>query len=147
LRLVDLCLAGADLGLLDNQLRIDILDIGPSSGDLCSGLVERVAVIAIVDPRDYLAGDDVFVVGDRDRGKVTGHFGGDGELTRGDEGVVRRFEMRGVVPIEIARRQHHEEEDQAADERKRAPPQHAPAGLVTALVMIALDLLIFAPRR
>jgi hypothetical protein len=52
-----------------------------------------------------------------------------------------------VVPIEIARRQHHEEEDQAADERKRAPPQHAPAGLVTALVMIALDLLIFAPRR
>jgi hypothetical protein len=62
LRLGDLCLAGADLGLLDNQLRVDILDIGPCGGDLCPGLVERVAVIAVVDPRDYLAGDDVLVV-------------------------------------------------------------------------------------
>ena len=132
LRLVDLCLIGMDLGLLHNDLRVDILDVGPRGGDLSLGLGKRIAVIAVVDPRDHLAGDDVLVVGDRDRRQVTGHFGGDGELTRGDEGVVRRLEMRGVVPIDIARRQSHKEEDQAAEERKRAPPQYAPAGLVAA---------------
>ena len=105
LRLVDLCLVGADLGLLHNDLRIDILDVGPCGGYLSLSLGKRIAVIAVVDPRDHLAGDDVLVVGDRDRRQVTGHFGGDGELTRGDEGVVRRFEVRGVVPIDVARRQ------------------------------------------
>src|SRR6516225_9980043 len=38
LRLIDLCLIGMDLGLLHNQLRIDILDIGPRGGDLSLSL-------------------------------------------------------------------------------------------------------------
>jgi hypothetical protein len=38
LRLVDLRLVGTDLGLLHNDLRIDILDIGPSGGDLSLSL-------------------------------------------------------------------------------------------------------------
>jgi len=89
----------------------------------------------------------VLVVGDRDRREVAGHLGGDGKLTRGDEGVVGRFEVRGVIPIEIARRQQHNEEDQAADERQRVALQYAPAGLVTALVVRVLDIVIFAFRR
>ena len=89
----------------------------------------------------------MLVVGDRDCGKITGHLGGDRELTRGDEGVVRRFEMRGVVPIDTARRQSHKEEDQAAEECKRATPQYAPARLVAARLIIALAMLIFALRR
>jgi hypothetical protein len=64
-----------------------------------------------------VAGDNMLVIGDRDRREVTGHFGGDRELTCGDEGIVRRFVMRGIVPIHIARRQRHKEEDQAAYER------------------------------
>jgi hypothetical protein len=147
LRLVDLCLIGVDLGLLHNDLRIDILDIGSRSGYLSLSLGKRIAVIAVVDPRDHLAGNNMLVVGNRDRREVTGDFGGDRELTCSDEGVVRRFEMRGVVPIDIARRQRHKEEDQTADERKRVPPQHALTGLVTALVISMLDIVIFAFRR
>jgi hypothetical protein len=64
----------------------------------------RHAVIPFVDARDHLAGGDVLVVGNRDGGEVTGHLGRDGELTRGDERVVSRFKVRGVVPIEICRR-------------------------------------------
>jgi hypothetical protein len=147
LGLVDLCLIGMDLGLLHNDLCVDILDVGPRGGDLSLSLGERIAVIAVVDPRDHLAGHDVLVVGDRDRSEVTRHLGGDRELTRGDEGIVRRFEMRGVVPIEVARRQRHKEEDQAADECQRVAPQHALAGLVTALIIGVLDMLIFASRH
>ena len=65
MRLVDLSLVGADLGLLHNELRINILDVGPRSGYLSLSLGKRVAVIAVVDPRDHLAGHDVLVVGDR----------------------------------------------------------------------------------
>jgi hypothetical protein len=86
LRLVDLCLIGADLGLLHNDLRTDILDVGLRSGYLRVSLGKRVAVITVIDARNDVAGGDVLVVGDRDRGEVTGHLGGDGEQTCGDEG-------------------------------------------------------------
>jgi hypothetical protein len=89
LRLVDLCLIGMDLRLLHNDLRVDILDVGPRGGDLSLSLGKRIAVITVVDPRDHLAGGDVLVVGDRDRGEVTRHLWSDRELTRGDERVVR----------------------------------------------------------
>jgi hypothetical protein len=81
----------------------------------------------------------MLVIGDRDRREVTGDLGDDRELTRRDEGVVRRLEVRGVVPIEISRRQRYKQEDQAADEPNRTPPQHAFAGLVTVLVITMLD--------
>jgi hypothetical protein len=120
--LINLRLVGADLCLLHNDLRIDILYIGQRGGYLRPRFGKRVAVIAAVDSRDHLAGDDVLVVGDRDRCEIAGHLGGDRELTRGDKGVVGRLEVRGVVPIEVARGQRQEEEDQTADERKRVPP-------------------------
>jgi hypothetical protein len=65
----------------------------------------------------------MLVVGDRDRREVTGDFGGDRELTCSDEGVVGRFEVQSVVPIEIACRQQHNEEDQAANERPQMAPE------------------------
>jgi hypothetical protein len=55
--------------------------------------------------------------------------------------------MRGIVPIDIARRRSHKEEDQGAEERKPATPQYAPARLVAARLIIALAMLIFALRR
>jgi hypothetical protein len=55
--------------------------------------------------------------------------------------------VRGIVPIEIARRQRQKEEDQAAVKRERAPPQHAPAGLVTALGISEANMPTFACRR
>ena len=71
------------------------------------GLLQRGAIVAIVDAGDHLAGGDVLIVGDRDFGDVTRHFRGDRELPRGDEGIVRRLEMRRVIPVDIpgARRQ------------------------------------------
>jgi hypothetical protein len=53
----------------------------------------------------------------------------------------------GVVAVEIFRRQRYKQEDQAADDRKRMSPQHAPARLVTGLVVTLLDMLNFAFRR
>ena len=70
-----------------------LLDAGLRGGDLRLGLVERDAVVAIVDARDHVARRDVLVVGDRNRGEVAGHLRRDGELARRDEGVVGRFEM------------------------------------------------------
>jgi hypothetical protein len=89
----------------------------------------------------------VLVVGNRDCGEVTGDLGRDGELTRGDEGVVGRFKVRGVVPIEISRRQCHKQQDQAAGESKKAPPQHALGRSVAALIINTRDMLIFAFLR
>ena len=63
------------------------------------------------------------------------------------KGVVRRFEVGGVIAVEISRRQLHKQEDQAADDRKRMQPQHALARLVTGLVVTLLDMLSFAFRR
>jgi len=57
LHLFYLCLIGADLCLLPTELRVDGLDVGLRSGHL--RLLERDAVIAIVDTCDHAAGGDV----------------------------------------------------------------------------------------
>ena len=102
LRLIHLRLVGADLCLLHLQLRVDVLDAGLRGRDLCLRLIERDAVIAVVDAGDHVAGGDVLVVGDRDGGDIAGHLWGERSLPRRDEGVVGRLEMLGVVQVDIA---------------------------------------------
>jgi hypothetical protein len=82
LRLVDLCLVRVDLCLLHNDLSIDGLDARLCRRYLRLGHGKRIAVIALVDLGDHLAGGDVLVIGDRDRREVSGHLGRDGELAR-----------------------------------------------------------------
>ena len=93
LRLLHLRLARADLRLLHRDLGVDVLDVGGCGGDLRFRLLERDAVIAVVDARDHVACDDVLVVGDRHRGDVARHLRRDRELARLDEGVVGRLEV------------------------------------------------------
>ncbi len=60
--LANLCLIGADLRLLCANLRIDALNTGLCVGNLCLRLIERHAVVAVVDARDDRARCHVLVV-------------------------------------------------------------------------------------
>jgi hypothetical protein len=67
-------LVGSDLGLLHVELRIDVLDTGLRRRDLSVCLLECRAIITIVDTGDHVAGFDMLVVRDGDRGNVARHF-------------------------------------------------------------------------
>jgi hypothetical protein len=102
------------LCLLHSDLCVDVRDARLRGIDLRLCLRQCGAVIAIVDPRDHLAGLDMLVVGDRSFGDLARNFRRDRELARRDEGAVGRFEMTGVVPVEVAatrdqREQHRPE--------------------------------------
>jgi hypothetical protein len=103
LRLLDLRLAGADLRLLHLKLRVDVLDAGLRRRHLRLGLIERDAVITIVDAGDHIAGGHVLIVVDGDGGDVAGDLRGERGLSRRNEGVIGRLEMPDVVNIHIAR--------------------------------------------
>ena len=130
LRLLYLRLVGVDLRLLHGDLRVDVLNAGLAAGDLRLRLVERGAVVTVVDAGDHGAGGHVLVVGDGDGGEVAGDFRGDGELPGGDEGVVGRLEVGGVVPVEIAGGGDEEDQHQAAHEEGRAAPAVTLFGLL-----------------
>jgi hypothetical protein len=102
LRLIHLRLVGADLRLLHLELRVDVLDAGLRRRHLSLGLIERDAVIAVVDAGDHVAGGDVFVIGDGDRGDVAGHLGSERGLPCRDEGVVGGLKVFAGVQVEIA---------------------------------------------
>ena len=104
LRLRHLRLTGGDLRVLRGDLRVDALDAGFRPRHLPLGLGEGVAIIALVDLGDHVAFVDMLVVGDRNRGDVARHFGGDRELARRDERVVGRLEMRAIVPVKVSGR-------------------------------------------
>ena len=125
LRLVHLRLAGGDLRLLHVHLRVDVAHRRLCGGDLRLGLFERDAIRAIVDADDHLAGGDMLVVGDRNRGDIARDLRRNGKLPRGDEGVVGRFEMGGVVHVEVSRAPDHGQEQQAGDRGDRAPAEKA----------------------
>jgi hypothetical protein len=83
----------------------------------------------------------VLVVGDRHRSDVARDLGGDGELARRDEGIVGRFEMPGVVPIEIAEPGKDDEKGQAEPESGAMPPEQPVSGRA------ARDVLALGRRR
>jgi hypothetical protein len=66
LRLLHLRVALGHLGLLDGGLCIDVLDAGLRGRHLRLRLLQRDAVVAIVDAGDHVAGGDMLIVGDRD---------------------------------------------------------------------------------
>jgi hypothetical protein len=63
-------LVGSDLGLLHVELRIDVLDTGLRRRDLSLCVLECRPIITIVDTGDHVAGFDMLVVRDGDRGNV-----------------------------------------------------------------------------
>ena len=122
-------------------------DAGFSGGDLRLGLLERDAIVAIVDVRDHLFADDVLIVGDRHLGDVARHFRRDRELTRGDEGVVGRLEMPRIVPVEIAGCRDDHEHGQADGEHIGIPTQEICTGFVVLFVFCRLLVLRLGRRR
>jgi hypothetical protein len=102
LRLVHLGLVGADLGLLHIELRIDVLDAGLRRRDLRLRLLERRAIVTVIDAGNHIAGLDILVVGDGDGGDVARDFRRNRKLPRGDEGIIGGLEMSCVVHIEVA---------------------------------------------
>ena len=96
------------------------MDVVVRGCDLGVRQLERHTVVAFVDLRDHVATVDMLVVGHRNGGDVTGHFWCNGKLTRGDKGVVGRFKMGGVVPVEISGRRGDDQE-QKCDRQNQGP--------------------------
>ena len=105
------------------------------------GLRQRRAVIALVDPGDHVALVDMLVVGDRNRGDVARDLGRDRELARRDEGVVGRFEMRGMIPVEVSGRRRQQERDEADRRQDRMPAEEAFARFFAGLFPLRVGLL------
>src|SRR5437868_12596519 len=55
-------------------------------------------------------------------------FRSDGELARRDEGVVGRFKMPRIVPVEISGRRSGQQDDEGEQGQDRMAAQPAPAG-------------------
>src|SRR5258706_408415 len=113
LRLLNLSLARVDLGPLHGNLRINILNAGLGSSDLCARLCKRDAVVAIINAGDHASCGNVLVVGDRYLTHVARHFRSNGDLARCDDGIVGRLEMPSVAPIDAAGPSRQREEDRA----------------------------------
>ena len=129
LRLIDLSLACIDLRMLHGDLGVDVLDGGLRGVHLRLRLVQRDAVIAVIDAGDHAACGDVLVVGDGNLSDVARHFGRDGNLARRDEGVVGRLKMFGVIEVEVSCAHHGGCNDRPQGGRDRAAAQEALAGL------------------
>ena len=133
LRLGHLRLVRADLRVLGGDLRVDVANAGFRARHLSLGLRERREIIALVDLGDHAALVDMLVVGNRNRGDVARDLGRDRELARCDEGVVRRFEMRSMIPVEVPGH-HRQQERHDADRRQdRMPAEEAFARLFAGL--------------
>ncbi len=141
LRLGHLRLVGGDLRVLRGDLRVDVVDTGFRPRHLSLGLRERREVIALVDLGDHAALVDMLVVGDRHRGDVARDLWRDRELARRDEGVVGRFEMRGMIPVEVSGRRRQQERDQADRRQDRMPAEEAFARFFAGLFLLRVRLL------
>jgi hypothetical protein len=105
-------------------------------------LVERHAIIAIVNPRDDVVGADVLVVRHRHRRDVAGHLRRHRERARRDKGVIRRLEAPGVIPVDVSDGRGRREEDRADDDGDRVPAQQARviSPLISGGLMVRLHL-------
>ena len=65
----------SDHGLLHIKLRVLALDGGLRRGDIGLGLIERDLEVAVVDPRQHLAGLHMLVIADKNLIEVAGAFG------------------------------------------------------------------------
>jgi hypothetical protein len=137
LRLVHLRLVRCDLRLLRGDLRVDVVDAGFCARHLSVGLRERRAVIALVDLGDHTALVDMLVVGNRNRRDVARDLRRDRELPRRNERVVSRFEMRGMIPVDVSRSPGQDQEKEREDGANRMPPQPSLAGFPARFTRLA----------
>ena len=118
------------------------MDPGLRALHLRFGLGQRRAVIALVDLGDHAALVDMLVVGDGHRGDVARDLWRDRELARRDKGVVRRFEMRGMVPVDVPGRRRQQERDEADRRQDRMSAEEAFARLFAGLFPLRVGLLV-----
>ena len=91
-----------DQRLLQRDLRIEVFHRGFGARDIGMGLVQRGPEIAVVDPRQQLAGLDLLIVADQHLGEIAGDFWGDEGGVGFDIGVVGRFEVAPVGEVAVA---------------------------------------------
>jgi hypothetical protein len=113
-------------GLFDARLLLLELCIGV--GDRCLrylglglGLVDRGAIIAIIDARENRARLDKLIVRDRNRDKRTGHLRAHRHGTPVDEGIVGRFVMTRAEPPDDGSRHRRDGQDRDQACRKLVP--------------------------
>jgi len=135
LRLLHLGLAGVDLRPLHRDLRVNILDAGLRGVDLGARLLERDAVVAVIDKGNYGPGYDVLVVGHRHLRDVARHFRRDGDLARRDESIVGRFETGSVAPVDEASGYRQRKQNRTDRSRDRVPAPETVASLSDARVL------------
>jgi hypothetical protein len=92
------------------------------------GLIERDAVIAVVDARNHVAGGDMLVVSDRNGGDVPGDLGGERGLPGRDESVVSGLEALRIVEINVAAAQDGREKHRSDGKDHRAALEEARPG-------------------
>jgi hypothetical protein len=139
--LLDEKLIPGKVGLCLREERLVVRELG-------LGLIERDSVTAVVDAGDDGAGVDVLVVSDRNRGDVAGDFRCDGKLPRCNEGIVRRFKVLRVVPVQVACPDRRNEEEQPDDRREGVPSQQSGARrLIRAMAVLICRLIVVQRRR
>ena len=111
-RLVDVDgrLGGVDHRLLNVELGLLAGDRGAGRGDVGLGLVERDREIALVDPRQHLAGLDALIVADQHLAEVARDLRRDRGVVGLHVGVIGRDQIpadRPVVPAVPGRAGQH----------------------------------------
>ncbi len=149
-RLILLRPARLDLRALHGDLRIDVADAGRGDADLGLRLFDGDAVVARVDAADRGAGQDMLVVGDRNFGHIARNLRRNGDLARGDEGVVCGFEMAAVIPGDITCAQRGCEQDEGDGGRRRPAAQDPAQALFAGWrvgFLVRFGLVLFGARR
>ncbi|MGY4419787.1 hypothetical protein ACVWY2_002212 [Bradyrhizobium sp. JR6.1] len=91
-------------GLLQFDLRVEVLDRGFRSRNVGPGLVQRGLEVAVVDPCQQLTGLDRLVIRDQHFGDVAGNLRRDDRGVGFHIGVVGRFEVAAGRDIVVAER-------------------------------------------
>jgi hypothetical protein len=118
------CFGGSDVGaalfddrMLKRDLRIEVTHGGLGPRDIGMGLRQRRPEIAIIDPRQQLAGLDLLVVGHQHLREITGDLWRDDRGVGLDIGVVGGFQVPPGGQIAVA------EVRRAGDAERQRQPQ------------------------
>jgi len=88
-----------DHGLLDFELGLLAGDHRLGGSDIGAGLIERDPVVAVVDPRQHLAGFDALIVLDQHLLEITGDLRRDGGAVSLDVGIVGGDQILADGPV------------------------------------------------
>lgn len=90
---------GVDHGLLDVELGLLAGDGGLGRRDIRPGLIERDREVAVVDPRQHLAGPDALVILHQHLVQIAGDLRRDGGAVGLHIGVVGRHQILADGPV------------------------------------------------